>query len=172
MTHSMTLFTPEPRFTFPVCEFVYYSLIIFLPLDYFTSSTVKYILIFLLCLCKHTHTHTHRVFLMKIGLCYIIVPWHASLTQYQVLVAQMVKHLPAVQETWGSISGLGRSLGEQNSNPLQYSCLENPHGQRSLAGYSPWGHKESDRTEWLTQILNTNLSLFAIKIVLFLPYYK
>ena len=58
MTHSMTLFTPDPRFTFPVCEFVYYSLIIFLPLDYFTSSTVKYILIFLLCLCKHTHTHT------------------------------------------------------------------------------------------------------------------
>ena len=26
----------------------------------------------------------------------------------------------------GSISGLGRSLGEENSNPLQYSCLENP----------------------------------------------
>ena len=59
----------------------------------------------------------------------------------------MVKYLPAMQETWGSISGLGRSLGEQNSNPLQYSYLENPHGQRSLAGYSPWGHKESDRTE-------------------------
>ena len=30
---------------------------------------------------------------------------------------------------------------------LQYSCLENPHGQRSLAGYSPWGHKELDMTE-------------------------
>ena len=29
-------------------------------------------------------------------------------------------------------------------NPLQYSCLENPHGQRSLVGYSPRGHKESD----------------------------
>ena len=28
-----------------------------------------------------------------------------------------------------------------------YSCLENPHGQRSLAGYSPQGHKESDTTE-------------------------
>ena len=34
------------------------------------------------------------------------------------------------------------------SNPLQYSCLENPHGQRCLAGYSPWGRKESDTTEW------------------------
>ena len=39
----------------------------------------------------------------------------------------------------GSIPGLGRSLGGGPGNPLQYSCLENPHGQRSLAGYSPWG---------------------------------
>ena len=37
----------------------------------------------------------------------------------------------------GLIPGLGRSLGEGNDNPLQYSCLENPHGQKSLAGYSP-----------------------------------
>jgi len=37
----------------------------------------------------------------------------------------------------GSIPGLGRSPGEGNSYSLQYSCLENPHGQRSLAGYSP-----------------------------------
>ena len=35
----------------------------------------------------------------------------------------------------------------QLDNPLQYSCLENPQGQRSLAGYSPWGRKESDTTE-------------------------
>ena len=35
----------------------------------------------------------------------------------------------------GSISVLGRSPGEGHGNPLQYSCLENPHGQRSLAGY-------------------------------------
>ena len=41
----------------------------------------------------------------------------------------------------GSIPGLGRSPGEGNGNPLQYSCLENPHGQRSLAGYSPCGCK-------------------------------
>ena len=49
-----------------------------------------------------------------------------------------------------SISGLGRSLGEGNGNSLQYSCLENPHGQRGLAGYSPWDHKDSDRTERLS----------------------
>ena len=50
----------------------------------------------------------------------------------------------------GSIPGLGRSLGEKSGHPLQYSCLENPQGQRSLVGYSPWGHKESDTTERLT----------------------
>ena len=47
----------------------------------------------------------------------------------------------------GSIPGLGRSPGEGNGNPLQYSCLENPLGQRSLEGCSPRGHKESDTTE-------------------------
>ena len=47
----------------------------------------------------------------------------------------------------GSIPGLGRSPGEGNGNPLQHPCLENPHGQRSLVGDSPWGHKELDTTE-------------------------
>ena len=47
----------------------------------------------------------------------------------------------------GSIPGLGRSSGRERGNPLQYSCLVNPHGQRSLAGYSPRGHRESDTTE-------------------------
>ena len=39
---------------------------------------------------------------------------------------------------------------EEGMATLLYSCLENPHGQRSLAGYSPWGHKELDRTERLS----------------------
>ena len=47
----------------------------------------------------------------------------------------------------GLIPGLGRSPGEGPCNSLQYSCLKNPQGQRSLAGYSPWVHKESDTTE-------------------------
>ena len=42
----------------------------------------------------------------------------------------------------GLIPGLGRSPGGGQGNPLQYSCLENPHGQRCLAGYSPWGCKD------------------------------
>ena len=105
------------------------------------------------------------------------------------LVAQLVKNLPAMQETrfnsqvgkipWrrdrlltsvflgfpggsfgkesacnagdlGLIPGLGRPPGRGHDNPLQYSCLEYPCGQRNLVGCSPWGHKESDTTEWLS----------------------
>ena len=47
----------------------------------------------------------------------------------------------------GSIPGWGRCPGGGHGNPLQYSCLENPHGQRSLAGYSPWDHKELNTAE-------------------------
>ena len=46
--------------------------------------------------------------------------------------------------------GLGRSPGGGHGNPLRYSCLENRHGQRSLAGCSPWGCKELDTTERLS----------------------
>ena len=49
-----------------------------------------------------------------------------------------------------SIPGLGRSPGGGHGNSLQYSCLENPHGQRSLAGCHPGGRKESDMTEQLS----------------------
>ena len=67
-------------------------------------------------------------------------------------VARAVKNPPANAEDIrdaGSILRLERSPGGGRCNPLQYSCLENPHGQRSLVGYSPWGHKESDMTEQL-----------------------
>ena len=47
----------------------------------------------------------------------------------------------------GSIPGLGRSPGGGHGNLLQYFCLENPHGQRSLVGCSPWGCKELDMTK-------------------------
>ena len=50
----------------------------------------------------------------------------------------------------GSIPGVGRSPEEENGYPLQYSSLENPHGQRILVGFSPWGHKELDMTEQLS----------------------
>ena len=50
----------------------------------------------------------------------------------------------------------GKIPGGGNSNPLQYSSLENPHGQRSLAGYSPQGGKELDTTE-VTQHTHTSM---------------
>ena len=65
-------------------------------------------------------------------------------------VALVVKNLPASAGDPGSIPGFGISPGEGNGNPLQYSCLENPHGQRSLAGYSQWSRKMSDKTERLS----------------------
>ena len=66
------------------------------------------------------------------------------------LVAQTVKNLPAMLENLNSITGLGRSPGGRHGSLLQYSCLENLHGQRSLVGYSPWGWKELDITEQLS----------------------
>ena len=50
----------------------------------------------------------------------------------------------------GLIPGLGRSPKGGHGNPLQDSCLENPHEQRSLVGYSPHDCKELDTTEWLS----------------------
>ena len=57
----------------------------------------------------------------------------------------VIRNLPANARDAGLIPGSGRSPGEGNGNPLQYSFLENPNGQRSLAGYSPWGHKRVGR---------------------------
>ena len=68
------------------------------------------------------------------------------------LVAQMVKNLPAMQETWVQSLGL--------EDPLEKEWLLTPiflpgesHGQSSLAGYSPRGHREANITERRTQLL-------------------
>ena len=72
--------------------------------------------------------------------------WHSHLfktfPQFVVafLMAQMVKNLPAIQETWAQWAWL--------STPV--SLPEEVHGQRHLARYSPWGCEESDITEQLT----------------------
>jgi len=47
----------------------------------------------------------------------------------------------------GSIPGLERSSGEGNDNPFQHSLPGEFHGQRSLVGYSPWGHKRVGHLE-------------------------
>ena len=59
----------------------------------------------------------------------------------------MIKNPSAVWETWVQSLGWEDPLEEGMTTLLYYSCLENPHGQRSLVGYSPWGHKESGETK-------------------------
>ena len=120
------------------------------------------------------------------------------------LIAQLVKILPAMQETmvqfldwedilekgwetlssilglpwWlsgkeytcnagdlGSIPGVKRSPGGGHGNSLQYSCLENPHRQRSLADYSPWGRKEVDTAEWLNTTHSTGSQCMLIYLL-------
>ena len=61
------------------------------------------------------------------------------------LVAQRVKRLPAVQET--QVQSLGQEDTLEKEMATHSSILGKSHGQRSLAGYTPWGHKESDTTE-------------------------
>ena len=60
----------------------------------------------------------------------------------------MIKHLPANAGDTGLIPGSERIPRGGNGNPLQDSCGKS-HGQRSVEGYSPWGHKQSDMTERL-----------------------
>ena len=74
------------------------------------------------------------------------------------LVAQMVKNLPAIQET--QVQSLGRK------DPLEKEWQPTPvllsgefHGQRSLMDYSPWSHKESDTTERLTLSLHFHVEV-------------
>ena len=56
-----------------------------------------------------------------------------------------------------SIPGLEKSHGGGHGNPVQFSCLENPHGQRSLVDCNLWGRKESDKAEWLSTVHSTEL---------------
>ena len=74
--------------------------------------------------------------------------------QWASLVAQLVKNPPAMKETPVLIPGLRISPGEGEDYPLQYSGLENSI-ERGVAGYSPWGRKESDMTERLSVSLQS-----------------
>ena len=79
------------------------------------------------------------------------------------------KNPPAMWETWvRSLGGEDPLEGGGHDNPLQYSSLENPHGQRSLAGYSPWGCKKSDTTERLIIAYSTCQALFQALLTHFI----
>ena len=66
------------------------------------------------------------------------------------LVAQTVKNLPAMQERPGFDPWVGKIPWRRKWQPTPVFLPGKSHGQRSLVGYSPWGHKESDMTEQLT----------------------
>ena len=75
------------------------------------------------------------------------------LTEVNILRNYPCGDLPdglVVKTVFSNAGGVALIPGQRHGNPLQYSCLENPHGQRSLAGHSPWGHKELDMTELQT----------------------
>ena len=102
--------------------------------------------------------------------------WNVSNSIY-VGLALMVNTLPANEEEvkdTGSIPASGRSPGEGNDNPLQYSCLENPMDRGSLAIHSSWnrrvGHDGSDWTCMRARLLmltcvKVNKLLFYILVV-------
>ena len=71
----------------------------------------------------------------KFGVSLFLVGTRAS------LIAQSVKESSCNAGDPGSIPGLGRSPGEENGNPLQYCCPENPMDRGAWQVYSPWGHK-------------------------------
>ena len=89
--------------------------------------------------------------------------FHSPGHHWASLVAQMVKNLTAMQETWV------RSLGWEN--PLEEGMQPTPiflpgesHGQRSLVGYSPWGYEESDTTEHTQTYTHTRAYMFVFNI--------
>ena len=71
--------------------------------------------------------------------------FNCSVPKVSSLAAQRIKSLPAMETQVRSL-GREKSPGEESGNPLRYSCLKDPRGQRGLAGYSPWGREESDTT--------------------------
>ena len=66
----------------------------------------------------------------------------------------------------GWIPELRSSPGGGHGNPIQPSCLENPHGQRSLVGCSPWGYKKLDTTERLNTAFHIHTGRRSKDVVL------
>ena len=100
---------------------------------------------------------------------YILLIWTLKFTLgkigkwLSIIVAQKVISM----QCWrpGFNPWVGKNPWRRHEYPLQYSCLENPHGQRSLMSYCPWGQKASDMTEELSthHIINNFWTLQLIR---------
>ena len=87
-----------------------------------------------------------------LGIFKCTVQWHQA-----SLVVQVVKNLPTMQKTW-----VGKIPWGRKWQPTPVFLPEEFHGQRRLRGYSPWGYKESDTTEWLTPCTSVTVSAFTL----------
>ena len=77
----------------------------------------------------------------------------------------MVKNLPAMQEMqeiYGFDPWVGKIPWRRKWQPTPVFLPGKPHGQRSLVGYSPWGHKVSDMTEVLLLTTNSKANIFIV----------
>ena len=110
--------------------------------------------------------------IFPLGFACYVVTFH-SWYRWEFPGGALVKNLPANAgdtRDLGLIPGLERSLEVENGNPFQYSCLRKKfHGQRSMLGYSPWGCKELDMTQWLS---TNHLGVGAIKKQTYLLFHK
>ena len=90
---------------------------------------------------------------IRVGIYYRIkvfsTGWKAKYLIYIFyMVAQQVKCLPAMRRP-GFHPWVGKITWRRKWQPIPVLLPRESHGQRSLVGYSPWGRKESDTTEWL-----------------------
>ena len=110
---------------------------------------------YLLLIIKNNTCHNNAISLLQ-GIYKVVVENHLIVTC--TYMAQMVKNPLSRQETWiGKITGLGRS---QQWQPTTVFLPGEPHGQRCLAGYSPWGCKELDTTE---QLLTAQHKIYIVQ---------
>ena len=82
----------------------------------------------------------------------------------------MVKNLPVIQETWVR-SWVRKIPWRKEWHPTPVFLPGESNGQRSLASYSPWGHKESDTTEQLTHTHNSHPFVLKVLYPLGLPWF-
>ena len=143
-----------------------------------------------LCCLILPHTHTHTTSFRKLVLQYKIQwEWKASLINYNSTAVNSVNYLsyreilgfPGGSDgkestckvgDLGLIPGLGRCPWRRERRPTPVFLPGEFHGQRSLAGYSPWSCKELDMTEWLSlthSLTHSEILLWTSSLLLTYP---